>query len=142
MSPWLTVVLQSAAAVAFVQDAPNLVVAPPVHVVSRSRMVWVLPSQLNAVRRLCARSPCAADSIRISTYCAVLSPPFPDMISSMLAKWKTACPGTGTSTASRTASTTTIRDMESSSEAARMPPGLLSGQVDFRVPRDDPPGEV
>ena len=34
MSPWLTVVLQSAAAVAFFQDAPNLVLALPVHVVS------------------------------------------------------------------------------------------------------------
>ena len=52
-----------------------------------SRMVWVLPSQLNAVRRLCATLPCPPNSILISTYCAVGSPPTPDMISSMLAMW-------------------------------------------------------
>ena len=51
-----------------------------------SRMVCVLPLQLNAVRRLCATSPCPTDSIRISTYCALGSPLRPDMISSMLAK--------------------------------------------------------
>ena len=52
-----------------------------------SRTVWALPSQLNAVRRLCATLPCPANSILISTYCAVGSPPIPDMNSSMLAKW-------------------------------------------------------
>src|SRR5712692_8245759 len=76
-----------------------------------SRTVWLLPSQLNAVRRLCATWPCPLNSIRISTYCAVVSPPTPDMISSMLAKWKTACPGPGTSTASSATNTTAIRDM-------------------------------
>src|SRR5438552_1581224 len=44
-----------------------------------SRIVWELPSQLNAVRRVCATMPCPPDSIRISTYCAVASPPCPDL---------------------------------------------------------------
>src|SRR5438094_10214722 len=37
-----------------------------------SRMAWELPSQLNAVRRVCPTMPCPPTNILISTYCAVV----------------------------------------------------------------------
>jgi len=86
--------------VAMIQRAP----APPlVTLKGTCRRIWMVdPSQLNAVRRVAATELCAtgAETIRISTYWAVGSPPTPDITSSIRVRWKVARAGQGARTAS------------------------------------------